>query len=288
MILKILIFSYLSSFGFQHLFIPFSPEEDILSKTEFTQIVENFLHKSFTSVILPYFDKNSFISVNYIKWIAGSKIEKVSIYNEKFKFLISFKYFDYGKFYYYEKPSEEPLLTYNPFAYSIGITPFLFFSEHFPFAISLFYNEERFLGYRTRNYTANLYIFINIFENLNFELSLNNAGTKPRYEREYIRIPVYLDVKNFIYIENYALNIRFLYKRGLWKSEEIYEGYWISVEKGIKDMFKIFCGFGKKDEIGNFGIGFDLKIKNLIHFTYSFRPSKEFEDINSFSLKIKF
>ncbi len=289
MILKILIFSYVSSFGFQHLFVPYSPEEDILLKNDVYRVFENrFFNYRYKSVIIPPETKYSFISFSYLKWIAGSKINKVSIYYEKFKAILSFKYFDYGKFEYYEFPSEDPLLTYNPFALSIGITPVLNISKIFPLYISIFYNEEKILDKKTSNFTINADLFVNVYNNIKFEISLFNVGTKPSYYDEYIRIPSYVDAKSFVYVERFDILLNLMYRRGLWGSDNFYNGYFISFEKDIRNFMTLFGGFGKKDDIGNFGVGFKLRFKNFLSFVYSFRPSKEFEDINSFTLKIEF
>ncbi len=289
MIFKILILSYISSFGFQHLFVPYSPEEDILLKNDVYKVFENrFFNKGYKSGIIPFKTKHSFISFSYLKWIAGSKINKISAYYEKFKVLFSFKYFDYGKFEYYEFPSEKPLLVYNPFAVSVGITPFFSTSRVFPFFISIFYNEEKILDKKASNFTVNLYLFVNIYKNVKFEISIFNIGTKPFYYEEYIRIPSYIDGKSFIYFERFDIFLNFMYRRGLWGSDNYYNGYFISLEKNIRDFITIFGGLGEKDDIGNFGVGFKLKFKDFMSFLYSFRPSREFEDINSFTLKIKF
>jgi len=289
MILKFLLFFYISSFGFQHLFVPYSPEEDILFKGDVYEFFKNkFFNYKYKSIIVPPETKHSFISFSYLKWITGSKINKVSIYYKKLKTLLSLKYFDYGKFEYYEFPSENPLLIYNPFALSIGITPLLEISKNFPFYISIFYNEEKIFDKKASNFTVNLDLFINIYENVKFEISLNNTGTKPLYYEEYIRIPSYLDGKSFIYIEKFDILLNLMARIGLWGSDNYYRGYFVSFEKSIKELITLFGGFGKKDEIGNIGFGFKLKFKDFLYLIYSYRPSKEFEDINSFTLKREF
>ncbi|MEO0294717.1 MAG: hypothetical protein ABIM85_01710 [candidate division WOR-3 bacterium] len=288
MILKLLLFTYISSFGFQHLFLPYSPYEDIMLKDEPYFIFEKNFFEYKRKNLLDFLERKSYINFNYLKWIAGSKINKISIYYESLKLILTFKFFDYGKFEFYEFPSEEPLLTYNPFGISLGLTKSFFFSKNFPFFISLFYNEEKFLNSNAENFTLNFNLFINILKNPKIEISLNNLGTKPSYSEEYIRIPTYSDVKIINYSKKFDLEVNITYRRGLWGNKNFYNGYHLSLEKDFKNFIKLFIGIGKKDDISNFGAGFELKIKKFLNFVYSYRPSDKFEDINSFGLKINF
>lgn len=288
MILKLILLTYVSSFGFQHLFLPYSPQEDILLKEDIYYIFERNFFEYKRKNLLDFLERKSFVNFNYLTWIAGSKINKITIYYESLELILTFKFFDYGKFEFYEFPSEEPLLTYNPFGISLGFTKSFHSTKNFPFFISLFYNEEKFLGNKAENLTLNFNLFINILKNPKIEISLNNLGIKPSYGEEYIRIPSYSDIKIYNYLKKLDLEVNITYRRGLWGNENFYNGYLLSVEKDIKNFIKLFAGIGKKDDIGNFGAGFELKIKKSVNFVYSYRPSDKFEDINSFGLKINF
>ncbi len=238
--------------------------------------------------LLDFLERRSFINFNYLTWIAGSKINKISLYYERLELILTFKFFDYGKFEFYEFPSEEHLLIYNPFGMSLGFTKSFYFSKNFPLFISLFYNEEEILGNKAENLTLNFNLFINILKNPKIEISLNNIGTKPSYGEEYIRIPSYADIKIYNYSREFNFEINIIYRRGLWGNRNFYNGYFLSIEKEINNFLKLFVGTGKKDDIGNFGAGFKLKLKKFFNFVYSYRPSDKFEDISSFGLKINF
>ncbi|MEN3044004.1 MAG: hypothetical protein ABDH37_02130 [Candidatus Hydrothermales bacterium] len=289
MILKLLFISYVSSFGFQHLFVPYSPYEDILIKDEISFLFErDFFQYKRKKLLNDFFKKKSFISFSFTRWIANSKLSKVSIYFDDFKTLLIFKFFDYGEFELYSFPVVNPLITYNPFGLSFGISKNIPISDKFPLFLSIFYNEEKFLEKKAKNFTLNFNLFVSILRNPKFEISLMNIGTKPFYDEEYIRIPVYSDLKIYSYSRKFEMMFNFTYRRGFWGKKDYFNGFSLSIEKEFNNFLKFFLTLCKKDENGIIGAGFEVKLKEILKFMYSYRTFGNFEDINSFSLKIEF
>ncbi|MEN3046301.1 MAG: hypothetical protein ABDH49_04890 [Candidatus Hydrothermales bacterium] len=289
MILKLLLISQLSSFGFQHLFVPYSPYEDLLMKDEISLLFEReFFQYKKKNLIIDFFERKSFVSFSHTRWIANSRLNKVSVYLDNLKTLLMFKFFDYGKFELYEFPAENSIITYNPFGVSVGVSRNFSISKEFPFFLSIFYNEEKFLEKKAKNFSLNFNLFINVLKNPKFEVSLINLGTKPLYNEEYIRLPVYSDLKVYLYSRKMGTMLNFTYRRGFWGKKNFFNGLSLSFEKEFKDFLKFFTAICKKDENGMLGVGFETKLKEIIKFVYSYRTFGHFEDINSFSLKIEF
>jgi hypothetical protein len=174
--------------------------------------------------------------------------------------------------------------------------PTYFIGDDYAFSFSLFYSEERVLGYRANAFFSDIYFKFIPFKELKFEsdilknlgifLILKNLGTKPAYHKEYIRTPPYF--KGKIVYNITGLDIFVVYLKGLWKSEIPYEGFWVGVKKRVLNFFSLYVGGGKRDEIGLFGGGVEIKIKESMYFNISYRPSEIFQDIMGFSLKYSF
>ena len=218
-------------------------------------------------------------------WLIDSKIYHFTYYNKKIKIGISSSYFDFGKFEYYEKASDNPTFYYKPFSFLTGIyypfkiDPELYLNSGIKYIYSVI--EE----YTSKNLLFDFFLFFkpSKFENLKFEGGIRNFGFSSKFYKRYYSEPLLFFLNSEFFYKRFIFKIN--YKRGIYFKikEDFNHKMGFSISYKIMKNLDLLAGFSYPEDIGFFSIGFEFKLP-FINLRYSYKPSKFFDDIHFISI----
>lgn len=212
-------------------------------------------------------------------WIFDSKIYHFTYYNRKIKLGASISYFDFGKFEYYEKPSNEPVFYYNPFSilsgiyYSFKIDPELHLNTGTKYIYSVIHE------YTSKNILFDFFLFFkpSKFKFLKAEGGIRNFGFASKFDKRYYSEPFLFFINLEISYKNFISKI--IYKKGLWEKEDFDNKFNFAISYNLIKNINLVTSFSYPQDFGFFSFGFEILFP-FINLRYSYKPSKFFDDIH--------
>ncbi len=223
--------------------------------------------------------KKDILLFSLCDWFVDSKIYHLTYYNKKIKLGISTSYFDFGKFEYYEKPSNEPVFYYRPFSilcgvyYSFKIDPELHLNTGTKCIYSVIHE------YTSKNILFDFFLFFRPlkFKFLKVEGGIRNFGLSSKFEKRYYSEPFLFFLNFEILYEN--LNFKINYKKGLWRKQDFDNNFNFAISYNLMKNINLLASFSYPHDFGFFSFGFEI-IFPFINLRYSYKPSHFFDDIH--------
>ncbi|MEO0276273.1 MAG: hypothetical protein ABIM60_05810 [candidate division WOR-3 bacterium] len=223
--------------------------------------------------------KKDILLFSLCDWFIDSKIYHFTYYNKKIKLGISTSYFDFGKFEYYEKASNNPIFYYNPFSilsgiyYSFKIDPELYLNTGIKYIYSVIHQ------YTSKNVLLDLFLFFKPlrFEFLKAEGGIRNFGVSSKFNNKYYSEPFLFFLNFEVLYKNLSFKIN--YKKGLWKKEDFDNKVNFAVSYNLMKNISLLFGFSYPQDFGFFSLGFEIKFP-FVNLRYSYKPSQFFDDIH--------
>lgn len=212
-------------------------------------------------------------------WVVDSKIYHFTYYNKKIKLGTSISYFDFAKFEYYEKPSNEPIFYYNPFSILGGVYYFLKIDPELHLNTGMKYIYSVIHEYTSKNILFDFFLFFKPlrFKFLKVEGGVRNLGFASKFDKRYYSEPFLFFLNLEILYKN--LNFKANYKKGLWKKEDFDKKFNFAISYNIIKNINLLTSFSYPQDFGFFSFGFEVLLP-FINLRYSYKPSRFFDDIH--------
>ncbi|MEO0231246.1 MAG: hypothetical protein ABIM29_01760 [candidate division WOR-3 bacterium] len=223
--------------------------------------------------------KKDILLFSLCDWLIDSRIYHFTYYNKKIKLGASISYFDFGRFEYYEKASNEPVFYYKPFSilsgvyYSLKIDPELHLNLGAKYIYSVIHE------YTSKNILFDFFLFFKPlrFKFLKAEGGIRNFGIASKFDKRYYSEPFLFFMNLEISYRNFISKIN--YKKGLWEKEDLDNNFNFAISYNIIKNINLLVSFSYPQDLGFFSFGFEI-IFPFINLRYSYKPSSFFDDLH--------